>query len=62
MQGGSGNFLDVKKSRERAITLAGDEAKSKPPTPTPTSRAASADPSQPLVTMVLRGVENAPSS
>jgi hypothetical protein len=32
-----GRFVDRKKSPERAITLTGNEAKSKPPTPTPTS-------------------------
>ena len=45
----SGGSIDGKKSRERAITLAGDEARSKPPTPTPGSSAGmNTDPSPPL--------------
>jgi serine/arginine repetitive matrix protein 2 len=45
----SGGSIDGKKSRERAITLAGDEARSKAPTPTPGSSAGmNTDPSPPL--------------
>jgi hypothetical protein len=45
----SGGSIDGKKSRERAITVAGDEARSKPPTPTSgSSGGVNTNPSPPL--------------